>query len=187
MLRIMVTAVIVLCLAALGVATAEPAAAPTEYQVKAAILFNIAKFVEWPEGMFSGPAAPLIIGILGEDPFGDALDAAARDRTVGGRNILIRRFSRVEDVNGCHILFISRTEKTNLLVILRALKEKTLLLVGDMEEYAQQGGMINFVLRNETVTIEINVDALNRVGIKINSRLLNIARIVRSGRREGEH
>jgi hypothetical protein len=186
MLRIMVGSVIALCLAVSGAAVAEPIAAPTEYQVKAAMLFNIAKFVEWPEGTFGSPAEPIIIGILGENPFESALDAA-RDRKVGGRKIQLRHFTSVEDVTGCHILFISRSEKRNLSAILRVLRETTVLLVGDTEEYAQQGGMINFVLQNETVTLEINVDALNRVGIKINSRLLNIARIVRSGRREGEH
>jgi hypothetical protein len=170
--------IIALCLIASALAAAEPTAAPTEYQVKAAMLFNIAKFVEWPEGTFGSPAAPIIIGILGENPFESALDAA-RDRSVRGRKIQLRHFTSVEDVTGCHILFISRSEKRNLLEILRALGENALLLVGDMEEFAQRGGMINLALQNESVTLEINVDALNRAGIKVNSRLLNVARIVR--------
>ena len=155
---------------------------PTEYQVKAAYLYNFAKFVEWPEGMFAGPAAPIVFGILGEDPFGDALEAA-KDRTIKGRKLQIRRFASLNDTTMCHILFISRSEKKNLAAILQKFGEAPMLLVGDMEEFAQRGGMINLALQNESVTLEINVDALNRAGIKVNSRLLNVARIVREKKR----
>jgi hypothetical protein len=174
--------IIVLCLAASASAAADRTALPTEYQVKAAILFNIAKFLEWPEGAFSNPAAPLVIGILGEDPFGGALEAA-KDRTVHGRKIQIRRFASFEDVTKCQILFVSRSEKGKLAPILRKFGDAALLLVGDMEEFAQLGGMINLALQNEIVTIEINVDALNHAGIKVNSRLLNTARIVHEKKR----
>lgn len=176
-------AVIALCVAASASAAAESNALPTEYQVKAAILFNIAKFLEWPEGTFRSPSSPIIIGILGEDPFGSALNAA-RDRTVGGRKVLIKRFARVEDVTGCHILFISQSEKRKLTHILLNLGDRVLLLVGDSEEFAQRGVMISLVLEKEAVIIEINVEALNRVGLKVNSRLLNIARIVHSNRHD---
>ncbi len=150
---------------------------PTEYQVKAAYLYNIAKFVEWPECMFGCPKSPVVFGILGEDPFGGALEEV-KNRTISGREIRIRRFESVKDVMVCHILFISRSEKKNLPDILREVGAAPLLLVGDMDEFAQRGGMINLALKNETVTLEINVDALNRAGIKVNSRLLNMSRIV---------
>lgn len=181
MLRKMFGAIIVLCLTVSASAAADRTALPSEYQVKAAILFNIAKFVEWPEGTFHSPSAPIIIGILGEDPFGSTMEAA-KDRTVSGRKIQMRYFASVEDVIQCHILFVSRSEKGKLTSILNKFRDTTLLLVGDTEEFAQKGGMINLSMQNESVNIEINVDALNHAGIKVNSRLLNMARIVRSGK-----
>ena len=152
--------------------------APGEYQVKAAILFNFAKFVEWPDAAFPDAAAPIIIGVLGEDPFGSALDAA-KNKTANGRKIQIMRFNNVQEVTACHILFISSSEKGRLASLLRDLKDFKMLLVGDMEKFAQRGGMINFILQNDTIDFEINVDAVKRAGLKINSRLLNMARIVR--------
>jgi len=155
---------------------------PTEYQVKAAYLYNLAKFVEWPEGMFNSPTAPMVFCIMGEDPFGNAFEAA-KDRTISNRSIQIKRFASVKDMTPCHVLFISRSEKEKLPDILRELGAAPLLLVGDMEEFAQRGGMINLALRKETVTLEINIDALNRAGIKVTSRLLNAAHIVREKKR----
>lgn len=164
--------------AAAAVAVAEQGGtAPGEYQVKAAVLYNFAKFVEWPADAFSHPSAPIIIGVLGEDPFGSALDAA-KNRTVNGRKIQIKRFNHVQEITACHILFISSSEKGRLVPLLRALRDFHMLLVGDMEKFAQRGGMINFILQNDTIDFEINVDAVKRAGLKINSRLLNMARIV---------
>jgi hypothetical protein len=126
---------------------------------------------------FPDAAAPIIIGVLGEDPFGSALDAA-KNKTVNGRKIQIKRFNNVQEVTACHILFISPSEKGRLASLLRDLKDFKMLLVGDMEKFAQRGGMINFILQNDTIDFEINVDTVKRAGLKINSRLLNMARIV---------
>jgi hypothetical protein len=156
----------------------QGAGTPGEYQVKAAILFNFAKFVEWPVAAFPDSAAPIIIGVLGEDPFGSALDAA-KNKTVNGRKIQIKRFAKVQEVTACHILFISSSEKGRLAPLLRDLRDFPMLLVGDMEKFAQRGGMINLILQNDTIDFEINVDAVKRAGLRINSRLLNMARIVR--------
>jgi hypothetical protein len=159
------------------VSAAQDSRTPDEYQVKAAILFNFAKFVEWPDAAFPDSAAPILIGVLGEDPFGSALDAA-KNRTVNGRKIQIKRFTTVQEVTACHILFISSSEKGRLAPLLRDLRDFPMLLVGDMEKFAQRGGMINLILQNDTIDFEINVDAVKRAGLKINSRLLNMARIV---------
>jgi len=170
--------VLLVSLSVCGTADAgEEKSAPSEYQVKAAILFNFAKFVEWPAVSFPDSAAPIIIGVLGEDPFGSALDAA-KNRTVNGRKIQIKRFNTVQEITACHILFISSSEKGRLVPLLRALRDFHMLLVGDMEKFAQRGGMINLILQNDAIDFEINVDAVKRAGLRINSRLLNMARIV---------
>ncbi len=169
------------CRESSALAAAERTALPTEYQMKAALLFNIARFLEWPEGSFRTPSAPMIIGVLGEDPFGIALDAA-RDRPVGGRKVQIRRFTRLDEVTECNILFIARSEKGKLPAVLRSLGKSSTLLVGDGDEFTKQGGMIDLVLEKEAVVIEINVEALTRTGIKANSRLLKVARIVRTNK-----
>jgi hypothetical protein len=150
---------------------------PGEYQVKAAFLFNFAKFIEWPSGAFSDPAAPIIFGVLGDDPFRGALEAA-QGRTVKGRKVLIARYKDVRDIKVCHILFISSSERRRLPELMSTLKDSKMLLVGDMEKFADRGGIINFFVRDNKVGFEINMDAATRAGFTINSRLLNMATIV---------
>lgn len=176
MLKIIVSAVIALCLAASGAAALE--SGPSEYQVKAAILYNIAKFVEWPADTLAQPSAPIVIGILGEDPFGNAFDAA-KDKLVKGRKVQVQRSGKVQELLHCQVLFISASERGRLATVLKELHGSGALLVADMDKFALLGGMIGLTLRNEVVEIEINVDALQHVGIRINERLLNSARIVR--------
>lgn len=161
--------------------TARAGDAPSEYQVKAAILFNFSRFVDWPDDAFSGPSSPIVIGILGEDPFGKWLDTA-KNKTIKGRAVQVRRFETVQAASGCHILFISRSESRQLSSILAELRGSGMLLVSDMEKFAQRGGMINLVTQNDTVDFEINVDAVTRAGVKISPRLLNMAHIVRESK-----
>ena len=151
---------------------------PTEYQVKAAFLFNFAKFVDWPPEKFSAQDSPLVIGILGEDPFGTVLDAVVQKKSINNRPLLVRRLSAAEDSKQCHILFISRSEKAHLGPLLDALKSQAVLTVGETERFAQQGGMINFVLVNESVKLEINANAAGTAGLKIRSNLLSLAKII---------
>jgi hypothetical protein len=149
----------------------------TEYEVKAAFLYNFAKFTEWPANTFSGPDEPLIFGILGHDPFGGNIDAATK-RTVNGRPVQVRRFSDVREVGKCHILFISSSEAERLETILHALRSSRILLISDISGFAERGGMINFIMQENSVGFKINADAVSRAGITLHSRLLNIAIIV---------
>ncbi len=150
---------------------------PTEYQVKAALLFNFAKFVEWPESAFAGPEAPFVFGILGADPFGSDIDAV-EEKTINGRRVQVRRFKTIPSAGTCNILFISSSESERLRAILRSLEKTGILLVSDMNRFAVRGGMIDFVLQDNTVGFKINIDALSRAGITIRSQLLNMAIIV---------
>src|SRR3989442_2101251 len=113
-----------------------------EYQVKAVFLFNFAQFVEWPPAALAGANTPLIIGVLGENPFGGYLDETVRDEKVDNRLLEVQRYQRVEEIKTCHILFISRSEATRLEPILASLKDRSVLVVGDADDFVQRGGMI---------------------------------------------
>ena len=157
---------------------ANAAAPAQEYEIKAVFLYNFAQFVQWPPDAFPDKSAPLVIGILGNDPFGSYMDDVVRGETVNGRPFMIRRFSHAEDVTGCHILFISRSESGQLDQILDSLKGKSVLTVGDMDNFSHYGGMIRFVTENNKVRLRINVDAAKSAGLKISSKLLRPAQIV---------
>jgi hypothetical protein len=149
-----------------------------EYEIKAVFLYNFAQFVQWPPDAFADKSAPLVIGILGNDPFGSYMDEAVRGETVNGRPFVVRRFGREEEVDGCHILFISRSESGRLDQILDKLKGKSVLTVGDMDDFSHYGGMIRFVTENNKVRLRINVEAAKSAGLKISSKLLRPAEIV---------
>jgi hypothetical protein len=149
-----------------------------EYEIKAVFLYNFAQFVQWPPDAFADKNAPLVIGILGNDPFGSYMDEAVRGETVNGRPFVVRRFGRAEDIDGCHILFISRSESGRLDEILDKLKGKSVLTVGDMDDFSHYGGMIRFVTENNKVRLRINVEAAKSAGLKISSKLLRPAEIV---------
>ena len=153
-------------------------AAYGEYTVKAAYLYNFAKFVEWPPEVLGDRSVPLSICILGQDPFGDAIDAI-KDKSVKGRKLVIRRYSGVEDLKVCHIIFISPSEKENLKGILEKIKDMHVLTVSDMEGFADRGGMINLNKVQKKIRLEINLDAAQHSGLKMSSKLLKIAKIIK--------
>jgi hypothetical protein len=149
-----------------------------EYQVKAAFLYNFAKFVEWPE-QDRIARAPIIFGILGEDPFGPELDAAVRNRSIEGRAIAIVRYRSLEELEPCHVLFVSESEDERLPNILEALADRSTLTVGDTHRFAARGGIIGFTMERQRIRFEVNLEAAKRAGIRISSRLLRLARVVR--------
>jgi len=149
-----------------------------EYQVKAAYLFNFLKFVEWPEEAFPDPLAPIVIGICGEDLFGNSLPQVIIGKTVQGRDLIIHRYHTGEDLRGAHILFISPSEKKRLPLILSSLHGASVLTVADMEGFLEGGGIIQFVSENNRVRFAINTDAASKAKLKMSSKLLSLARIV---------
>jgi hypothetical protein len=159
----------------LGAAHAEPTV-PTEYEVKAAFIYNFAKYIRWPEG--SEAKKTFRIGLIGKDPFGRILDDAVRDQSVEGRPIVLRRFESVEEVADCDILFIGASEKDNLKRILEVARKAPVLTVADMDQFAELGGMINLTTEERRVRFEMNVEAAERAGLKPGSKLLRLARIV---------
>jgi hypothetical protein len=171
-------------LAAFALAAAAPAqtSSTREYQVKAVFLFNFAQFVDWPPAAFSDPQSPLVIGVLGKDPFDGALDDAVRGETVNARPLEVRRFKSVEEIRDCHVLFISGSESAHLDRILGALKGRNILTVGDTDGFAERGGMIRFVIEKNKVRFRINLDSAKAAGLTISSKLLRPAEIVTSGK-----
>jgi len=150
---------------------------PSEYQVKAAFLYNFPNFVEWPAEVFPDTATTLTIGILGKDSFGGAF-APFVGEIVRGRTLVVERSTRLQELPFCHILFISVSEEKYLPQILEHFRDRSVLTVGETPGYAQAGVMINFVLQENKVRFEINVAATERVNLKLSSKLLKLARIV---------
>jgi len=149
-----------------------------EYQVKAAFLFNFAKFVEWPSSSFANASAPLRICVFGRDPFGDELRNITKDKTVNGRRLEVDQGMDLQAARTCHILFIASSETPRLKEIFEGLRGTEALTVGDTKGFVEQGGMINFVLEHERVQFEVNRKAAEDGGLKISSKLLAVAKLV---------
>ena len=175
------TLLLVLLLAALAPAAPASGAGekPTEYELKAAVLYKISRFVTWPEDAFEDEESPLIIAVVGPDPFGPALDRAFQGRKDHGRVPAFRRYTSVDEVERCHILFVSRAATRNLAKLLDATSEYRVLLVSDTPSFAQDGGAVNFYSRAGSLRFEINPAAARRAGLEISAKLLELARIVR--------
>jgi hypothetical protein len=157
------------------------AQAATEYQVKAAFLYNFAKFVEWPAAVLADSAAPLVVGVRGEDPFGADLDAALRGKTAAGHPLQVRRFDAIPASGACHILFVCSRVDPPEKEVLGALAAAPVLTVGETPQFTHLGGILRFVVQDNKVRFEINVDAADRAGLRISSKLLRLALIVRDG------
>jgi hypothetical protein len=153
------------------------AAQASEYQVKAVFLFNFAQFVDWPTRAFPDSTAPLVIGVLGKDPFGPFLDATIRGETVRGRPLEVRRYQTVDEVTSCHILYISPSEEGQLEDILGTLKDRPVLTVSESAGFSQYGGMIRFVSENRRIRLRINPEAAEAASLRISSKLLQAAEI----------
>ena len=153
-----------------------------EYVVKAAFLYNFAKFVEWPAESFAGPASPIVLFVFGADPFGDALKSL-KGKTANGRPIVVRYAANLGELERCHLLFVSASSMALLPKILQATKGWNVLTVGDVDGFARDGGTINLLNEEQRIGIEINMEAAQRSRLKISSKLLALAKIVTPGRR----
>ena len=163
-------------LLAAGLLGGRPAsAAPTAQQVEAVFLFYFSQFVDWPPAAFAGEGAPIVIGVLGSDPFDGSLDQAVAGERVNGRPIVVRRLKSITEVSGCQILSISSSEAAQLPQILSTLKGRNVLTVSDIANFVASGGMIRFVLIDEHVRLRINAQAAQAAGLTLSSKLLRAA------------
>jgi hypothetical protein len=169
-----------LCVSAAATAGAVPPAGSTidsrgadEYRVKAAIVYNLAKFVDWPPETFASASAPLNVCVLGLDPFGSVLDEALHGHLVGGRTMEVRRITDPDAA--CHVLFISRSEQKRIPLITDQLKTQSILTISEQEGFAALGGMIELFTEGDRVRFAINIVALEGAHLRASARLREIA------------
>jgi YfiR/HmsC-like len=167
-------ALLLVCAARLGAQTGKA----SEAQVKAVFLFNFAQFVDWPPEAVPDSQAPLVIGILGADPFGDFLDATVRGERRGARPFAVQRYQRVEDITRCDILFINRSAGDAPEEILARLKNRPILTVSDADRFAERGGMIRFVTDRGRIRLQINPVSAEAAHLTISSKLLRVAEVI---------
>jgi len=176
----------------------DDSAQSREYQIKAAFLYNFTKFVDWPEEKMPDSNEPIIIGVIGKDPFGDAFEPI-KDKPVKGKSVIVKRFKgleeleksserhpQIEAIRKCHLLFICRSEKQKLKETIDLVKDHSVLTVADSEGFLESGGIINFVMEEKKVCFEINVTAAKRAKLEIRSQLLKLAKRIVEEKPSGE-
>jgi hypothetical protein len=151
---------------------------PGEYDVKAAFLFNFTKFVEWPENAFVDSNAPIVIGVIGEDPFGESLVRIVAGQKAQGRGIEIAKYRYGDNLRRCHVLFISASERQHRAPILASLQEASVLTVSDIDGFAEAGGAIQFVVQENRVRFVVNLEVATQSKLRVSAKLLALARVI---------
>ena len=157
----------------------------SEFQVKAAYLYNFGRFVQWPDESGTDRGESFEICVLGADPFGQALDATLAGGTIAGKSVMAKRIAKPQDVNSCRILFISSSEESHLKEDLAALDKTRVLTVSDIPRFSERGGMIGFILEGNRVRFDVNLDSAQGAGLTLSSELLKVATNVRKVSRSG--
>jgi len=153
----------------------------SEYLIKAGFIFNFAKFVDWPPTTFAQADSPIVIGILGTDPFGAIIDQIVQDKKIGGRGFVVKRLkwgADPKDLRECKILFVGASERAHIDELVQIVRGLPILTVGETPGFAEHGGVIRLVLEDNKVRFEVNVEAARQAGLTISSRLLTLARII---------
>ena len=154
-------------------------APPLEYQVKGAFLVKFALFIEWPAAKTNADTnAPLVVGFLGKDPFGDQFDQAVKNERSQGRPIQIRRGRELAELGDCQIIFFCASEAGRFAELLRQLAGRPVLTVADEPGFARRGGMIGFIKEPGKVRFEINPGAAEKAGLKLSSKLVQVGKRV---------
>jgi len=166
--------VLVLALCLTGTLAAQVS---REYDLKAVFLYNFVTFVEWPKAVRPPPGKPIIIGVLGRDPFGKVLDEVVAGETLKENPLEVRRYRTPEAALECHILYISASEAARLPQILDMLRGKPVLTVADMPRFTEAGGIITFAT-GDRVQLQVNAGAAQQAGLAISSKLLRVATVV---------
>ncbi len=170
--------ILAILIAAPGSVLPQTKPATDEDEVKAVFLFNFAQFVEWPPEAFQAADSPIVIGILGRDPFGVYLEKTIENVIVNGHPLVVERYSSVKQIQTCHILFINPGRTVKIENVLRTLNNKKILTVSNVADFTNQGGMIRFFSEDEKIKLEINLNAVKASNITISSKLLQLAEIV---------
>jgi hypothetical protein len=180
--RVLTTTVVLLgaLMASAALAADPPEVKRTaEYDLKAVFLYQFTHFVEWPARTFRDEHAPITIGVLGQDPFGSGLDEIVANETVGGRRLVVRRYQTAEQIDTCHVLFISASEASRMISILDHLRGRSVLTVGDTKDFVARNGIVGFIVARNRLRLRINLAAADSAKLTISSKLLRQAEIVR--------
>lgn len=151
-----------------------------EYQLKAVFLFNFTQFVDWPASAFENDQAPVVIGVMGENPFGNYLARTVSGEKINGHPMAVQYYKNEEEIKSCHILFVNIRETKRLEEALEAVEGKNILTVGDDPDFLKQGGMIRFVMNNNKIKLQINMEACKESKMVLSSKLLRLAEIVKN-------
>jgi hypothetical protein len=159
---------------------AQPGSKPTEFDVKAAYLYNFAKFIQWPADS-RRDSRTFDVCVIGEDPFGPVLDRVVAGGAINGRTVAARRVASAQDARACHILFLGGMDERRAVETLDMLGRADVLTVSDLPEFTRRGGMIQFVVQGARVRFEVNLDRARDAGLMLSSELLRVALTVRRG------
>jgi hypothetical protein len=152
-----------------------------EYQLKAVCLWRLAQFVDWPTNAFERPDSPVVIGVLGENPFGDALKVAVRDETAHGRRLVVRHYQRIDEIRSCHIVFMAKSESRRISETIGQLAGRSILTVSDISGFVgSYGGMVALVTEQNRIRLRVNPDAAAAEHLVLDAKLLRIAEVVRN-------
>ena len=168
--------ILAVCLGSGSTADRAPSTAE-EYRLKAAFLFHFAQLVDWPSGALGADTNPVTLCTLGIEAF-DELDAVVVGKLIGTRPLRVLHLKPAQDIRGCHLLFVGSGERTRVPLLLAGLKRAAILTVGETDGFVRQGGIIGFCLEDKKVRFDINLDASQRAGLKISSRLMLLAKSV---------
>jgi hypothetical protein len=151
----------------------------SEYAVKAAFLFHFAQFVEWPAAAFREASSPYVYCTVGLDPFRGVLETTLRDKVVGGRGFEVRHLKQLQEAQDCHLVFVGEEQKRQIGQAVAGLRGRPVLLVGESEHFVDEGGMIGFLLEDNKVRFEVNLEATEKAGLKVSAKLLALAKTVK--------
>jgi hypothetical protein len=149
---------------------------PPENKIEAVFLYNFTRFVEWPPEAFSSADAPLVIGIIGNDPFGEYINEAVTGESVASHPVVVKRFQDARQLN-CHILYISSSDPEYIKWVLSYAEDKSILTVSDQNNFARWGGIVQFMKQEDKIKLQINVKAAQEAKLVISSKLLGLAKI----------
>jgi len=170
----------------LCLAPALPAqTAPKEYEIKAAFIYRLTQFMEWPTNRFASSKEPILLCIAGNDPFGGAIDTVLRDQKIGERHIHIKRLETASPAShtNCHLLFLGSSLVPESDKIIPSLTVHSVLTIGEDENFTKKGGHVRLYLQENKLRFEVNIAALERSGLKLHSQVMKLAtRVTRDGK-----
>lgn len=175
-MRFSATLILLLSLALMPSGSRAQDTQPSEYQVKAALIFAFVKYVEWPAASFTKAQSPLCIGVLGDNPFGPDLEQTVHGKILNSRPLVVKQCQTLEEARQCHVLFIGTSENKRLQEIFDGLRGAHVLTVGETENFIKSGGMINFFREGNKFRFEINDAAAKKAELKIDSKLLGLGK-----------